>query len=160
MHINAALVNPAVTDAAENMRLYIREIDDLQDRFESTEDISDRLTDSIREQASAFDELRQSVERFDTSESQRREQRGIQTPRLPGETITPDRALGGLDRLFGTDPRSREQDTEAQRAAIEAQRESIQLYNDVSAATVDFTSQSHRFTTRKPISRIAGFKIY
>ena len=34
----------------------------------------------------------------------------------------------------------RRQDREAEKAAIEAQRESIQLYNDLSAATVDFTS--------------------
>ena len=33
----------------------------------------------------------------------------------------------------------RRQDREAEKAAIEAQRESIQLYNDLSAATVDFT---------------------
>ena len=38
-----------------------------------------------------------------------------------------------VNALFGR------QDTEAERAAIEAQRESIQLYNDLSAATVDFT---------------------
>ena len=34
----------------------------------------------------------------------------------------------------------RRQEREAERAAIEAQRETIQLYNDLSAATVDFTS--------------------
>ena len=112
---------------------------EVETRYIGLESVTDRLTASIRDQASAFDELRQKVERFNQSESQRRQQRGIQTPRLPGETITSDRALGGLDRLFGTDPRSREQDTEAERAAIEAQRESIQLYNDLSAATVDFT---------------------
>ena len=38
-----------------------------------------------------------------------------------------------VNRLF------RRQDREAEKAAIEAQRESIQLYNDLSAATVDFT---------------------
>ena len=58
---NAALVNPAISDAAENMRLYIREMGTLQDRFQSVDAISDRLTDSIREQTSAFDELRRSV---------------------------------------------------------------------------------------------------
>ena len=58
---NAALVNPAISDAAENMRLYIREMGTLQDRFQSVDTISDRLTDSIREQTSAFDELRRSV---------------------------------------------------------------------------------------------------
>ena len=113
---------------------------EVETRYIGLESVTDRLTASIRDQASAFDELRQKVERFNQSESQRRQQRGIQTPRLPGETITSDRALGGLDRLFGTDPRSREQDTEAEKAAIEAQRESIQLYNDLSAATVHFTS--------------------
>ena len=39
-----------------------------------------------------------------------------------------------VNALFGR------QDTEAERAAIEAQRESIQLYNDLSDATVHFTS--------------------
>ena len=58
---NAALVNPAISDAAENVRLYIREMGTLQDRFEGVDAISDRLTDSIREQTSAFDELRRSV---------------------------------------------------------------------------------------------------
>ena len=58
---NAALVNPAISDAAENVRLYIREMDTLQDRFEGVDTISDRLTDSIREQTSAFDDLRRSV---------------------------------------------------------------------------------------------------
>ena len=38
-----------------------------------------------------------------------------------------------VNALFGR------QDREAEKAAIEAQRESIQLYNDLSAATVDFT---------------------
>ena len=39
-----------------------------------------------------------------------------------------------VNRLF------RRQDREAEKAAIEAQRESIQLYNELSDATVDFTS--------------------
>ena len=73
---NAALVNPAVSDAAENMRLYIREMGTLQDRFEGVDAISDRLTDSIREQASAFDELRQSVDGVSQSQS-----------RLPGQLL-------------------------------------------------------------------------
>ena len=63
------LVNPAISDAAENMRLYIREMDDLQGAFEGTDDISDRLTTSIREQASAFDELRRSVDGVAESQS-------------------------------------------------------------------------------------------
>ena len=137
---NAALVNPAVSEAVRSLQDYNAVLSDTGVNFETVDSLSDSLTSSIREQASAFDELRHSVERFNQSESQRRQQRGIQTPRLPGETITSDRALGDLDRLFGTDPRSREQDREAQRAAIEAQRESVQLYNDVSDATVDFTS--------------------
>ena len=58
---NAVLVNPAISDAAENVRLYIREMGTLQDRFEGVDAISDRLTDSIREQTSAFDDLRRSV---------------------------------------------------------------------------------------------------
>ena len=132
---------------------------EVETRYIGLESVTDRLTASIRDQASAFDELRRSVESFDQSESQRREQRGIQTPRLPGETITPDRALGDLDRLFGTDPRSREQDREAEKAAIEAQRESIQLYNDLSAATVDFHIQSCGLTRRNKSrrSRVSRF---
>ena len=112
---------------------------EVETRYIGLESVTDRLTASIRDQASAFDELRQKVERFNQSESQRRQQRGIQPPRLPGETITSERALGDLDRLFGTDPRSRSRQEESETASIEAQRESIQLYNDLSAATVDFT---------------------
>ena len=112
---------------------------EVETRYIGLESVTDRLTASIRDQASAFDELRQKVERFNQSESQRRQQRGIQPPRLPGETITSERALGDLDRLFGTDPRSRSRQEESEKAAIEAQRESIQLYNDLSVAIVDFT---------------------
>ena len=137
---NANLINQAVSEGVVSLREYVNVMGEVQGQFETTDIIADRLTASIRDQASAFDELRENVERFDQSESQRRQQRGIQTPRLPGETITADRALGDLDRLFGTDPRSREQDTEAQRAATEAQRESIQRYNALSDATVNFTS--------------------
>ena len=72
----AALVNPAISEAAENVRLYIREMDAVQDRFEETDTISDRLTDAIREQATAFDELRQSVDGVSHSHS-----------RLPGQLL-------------------------------------------------------------------------
>jgi len=58
---NVNLVNRAITEAAMSMRDYIGVMDDMQDRFESTEGISDRLTTSIRNQASAFDTLRSSV---------------------------------------------------------------------------------------------------
>ena len=56
------LVNPAIFDAAENMRLYIRVMDDVQGRFESTDAISNRLTTSIRQQASGFEELARSID--------------------------------------------------------------------------------------------------
>lgn len=55
------LVNPAISDAAGSMQLYIREMDQLQDRLEETDTISERMTASIRDQASAFDALRSSV---------------------------------------------------------------------------------------------------
>ena len=61
LHEDINLVNPAISDAAENMRLYIREMDDLQDAYETSAQRSDRLTQSIRDQASAFDALRASV---------------------------------------------------------------------------------------------------
>ena len=114
------LVNPAISAAAETMENYITVMGAVQGEFQTIDTLSDRLTASIRDQASAFDELRQKVERFNQSESQRRQQRGIQPPRLPGETITSERAFGDLDRLFGTDPASRQQASEA---ATEAERE-------------------------------------
>ena len=66
---NANLVKTAISDAAENMRLYIRVMDAVQDRFEETDTISDRLTDSIREQTSAFDDLRSAVDGVAASHS-------------------------------------------------------------------------------------------
>ena len=61
LHADINLVNPAISDAAENMRLYIRVMDDVQDEFQEIDTLSERLTTSIRNQASAFDELRNSV---------------------------------------------------------------------------------------------------
>ena len=61
LHEDINLVNPAISDAAENMRLYIREMDDLQTEFETTDAISDRITQSVREQGIAFDALRATV---------------------------------------------------------------------------------------------------
>ena len=61
LHTDINLVNPAISDAAENMRLYIRVMDAVQDEFQEIDTLSERLTTSIRNQASAFDELRTSV---------------------------------------------------------------------------------------------------
>ena len=57
-----------------------------------------------------------------------------------GRTIESDQQEAGEQgrRFVGT--LFREQDRDAQKAAEEAQRESVQLYNDLSDATVDFTS--------------------
>lgn len=57
------LVNPAISDAADTMRTYIREMDGATVQFQETSDISDRLTTSIREQADAFDALSRSAGR-------------------------------------------------------------------------------------------------
>ena len=58
---NAALVNPAVSEAIDALRDYNDVLLEAGVNFQSVDDISDRLTDSIREQASAFDELRSAV---------------------------------------------------------------------------------------------------
>ena len=55
---NAALVNPAVSEAVDSMRSYIDVIDDVQTEFQTVESISDMVTAAIREQGSAFDDLR------------------------------------------------------------------------------------------------------
>ena len=59
---NANLVSAAVNEATESVRNYIDAYDDLDITFRSVTDISDMVTVSVREQASAFDELRGSVE--------------------------------------------------------------------------------------------------
>ena len=96
------LVNPAISLAVDSMRDYNAELSDTTRNLLSVEEISDRVTDSVREQAKGFDELRASllasVATFDQSESQRRRQRGIPTPDLPGETINP---LDLIDQQIG-----------------------------------------------------------
>ena len=59
---NAALVNPAVSEAVASLRDYNDVLLEAGINFQTVDDISDRLTDSIREQASAFDELRSAVD--------------------------------------------------------------------------------------------------
>ena len=56
-----------------------------------------------------------------------------------GLTIEDDQQRAGQQGREFVNALSGKQDREAEKAAIEAQRESIQLYNDLSAATVDFT---------------------
>ena len=96
------LVNPAISDAVASMSDYNVELSDVTNNLLSVEEISDRVTDSVRSQAKGFDELRASliayVRTFDQSESQRRQQRGIPTPDLPGETINP---LDLIDQQIG-----------------------------------------------------------
>ena len=58
---NAALINPAVSEAAQSVRAYIDTFDDLDVSFQRIETVSDMLTRSVRDQASAFDELRASM---------------------------------------------------------------------------------------------------
>ena len=55
------LVNPAVSDAVDSMMEYVDVMGEVQGEFETTDAISDRLTQSIRDQASAFDELSRSA---------------------------------------------------------------------------------------------------
>ena len=52
------LVDTAVSEAVGSLRDYIDVMGDVQGEFETTDAISDRLTQSIRDQASAFDDLR------------------------------------------------------------------------------------------------------
>ena len=64
----ARLVNPAISEAADSMRDYIVVMGMVQGEFRTTDAISDRLTDSIRDQASAFDELARSAGRAATAQ--------------------------------------------------------------------------------------------
>ena len=94
------LVNPAISDVAENMRLYIRVMDDVQDKFESTDAISNRLTTSIRQQASGFEELARSIDVITEAEQRRQRQQGrIAAPRLPGQSLD---FTGNFDRFDGS----------------------------------------------------------
>ena len=83
----ARLVNPAISEAADTMRDYIAVMGDVQGEFQTTDAISDRLTESVRDQASAFDALARSAGRAATA------QQG--TPahlrnQLPGQVIGSD----------------------------------------------------------------------
>ena len=64
---NAALVNPAVSDAVRSLRAYNDVLSDTGVAFETIDSISDRLTQSIRDQASAFDDLRADVDTAEIS---------------------------------------------------------------------------------------------
>ena len=78
------LVNPAISDAVDSMREYIGTMESLQTEFQSVETISDMVTESVREQASAFDALRRAVDGVTESQS-----------RLPGQQI----GSGALDEF-------------------------------------------------------------
>ena len=64
---NAALVNPAVSDAIDSLRDYNDVLLEAGINFQSVESISEDLTQSIRDQASAFDDLRRDVESAEIS---------------------------------------------------------------------------------------------
>ena len=70
------LVNPAISDAVESMRDYNAVMGDVQTEFQSVETLSDMVTASVREQASAFDDLRRAVSGVSQS------QRGLQGQEL------------------------------------------------------------------------------
>ena len=58
---NAALVNPAVSDAVDSFRAYNAVLSDSGVKFKTVEDISEDLIASIRGQSEVFDDLRESV---------------------------------------------------------------------------------------------------
>ena len=58
---NANLINQAVSEGVVSLREYVNVMGEVQGEFETTDAISDRLTQSIRDQASAFDELSRSA---------------------------------------------------------------------------------------------------
>ena len=55
---NAALVNPAVSDAVRSLRAYNDVLSDTGVEYRSVEEISQDLTEAIRTQGTAFDDLR------------------------------------------------------------------------------------------------------
>ena len=61
------LVNPAVSSAVDSMTEYVDVMGEVQGEFQTTDMIADRLTASIRDQASAFDDLRGDVESAEIS---------------------------------------------------------------------------------------------
>ena len=65
----ANLIRPAVSDAVRSMVAYVDVMGSVQGTFETADTLSERLTDSIRDQASAFDELRRSVDGVAQSQS-------------------------------------------------------------------------------------------
>ena len=64
---NAALVNPAISDAADSLRTYSDALSDVGVNFETLEDISQDVTDAIREQGTGFQTLRDNVESAEIS---------------------------------------------------------------------------------------------
>ena len=64
---NANLVNTAISQATQSFLNYNQVLSDVQDEYESVEEISKSVTTAIRSQATAFDELRQKVDSADIS---------------------------------------------------------------------------------------------
>ena len=83
---NVALANPAISDAVRSLRSYNDALSDAGVKFEDVGDISESLTDSIRDQASAFDDLRASIGGV-----------SAESRRLPGELFDISDALDKLD---------------------------------------------------------------
>ena len=78
------LVNPAISSAVDSMTEYVGVMGEVQGEFQTTDMIADRLTQSIRDQASAFDELARSAGRAATA--QQGTPRHLQN-QLPGQVI-------------------------------------------------------------------------
>ena len=97
---NAALVNPAVSDAVDSLTEYIGVLDGVQSEFETTAAISERLTETLRAQASGFDDLARSIDEVTEAEQRRQRQQGrIPDPRLPGQRIDPNQVFDQLNQL-------------------------------------------------------------
>ena len=64
---NAALVNPAISDAVDSLRAYNAVLSDTGVEYRSVEEISQDVTQSIRDQESAFEDLRDDVDAAEIS---------------------------------------------------------------------------------------------
>ena len=64
---NAALVNPAISDAVDSLQAYNAVLSDTGVEYRSVEEISQDVTQSIRDQESAFEDLRDDVDAAEIS---------------------------------------------------------------------------------------------
>ena len=93
---NAALVNPAISDAADSLRTYSDAISDVGVNFETLEDISQDVTDAIREQGTGFQTLRDDVESAEISLDDIDET----LREVDDGAAEAERAISNLDRAF------------------------------------------------------------